>query len=136
MVDLLVYAVGYEARSRFVAEEVEATKRIALVFEQNHKFSFHENLSLAESRGDFLINEGLVEQRLAESVFKTIKELRDNSSASTSRICVGIDVSSMTRAMMSKALTCLLPFMEAKNLALRLFYAPAEYQDCTDRVIT
>lgn len=129
MNDLLIYAVGYEARSGFVAQNVETAKRIALVFDKNKTLSFEANRSLAESRDDLLISEGKIEGRLPIAVLKTLEGLRSRTLGSTSPMNVAIDVSSMTRAMMSKVLIGLVPLMEPRRLTLTLFYAPGEYQE-------
>lgn len=129
MIDLLVYIVGYEERSGFVANSnnIAAKARLALVFESYRECWFHRNLEAAHTRGDLLLAIEADRAHFLTAFEHAIRAAIPNISDVPSTI--GIDVSSMTRDLMSDLLRYLFDMMPAMNLNLVFLYSTAKYQE-------
>ena len=127
-VDLLVYTIGYEDRSGYIARSIVAGTRLGLVFPSHHVLSFDANLANARNRGDRTLELSSTGNVLGEVIWRHLSELRARSNNSA-RLVVGIDVSSMTRALMSEILREIAYEIEQQNIELCLLYATAAYHE-------
>jgi hypothetical protein len=130
MIDMLIYLVGYEQRSGYIAgnDKMEVGSRIGLVLRTHQKCWFDRNYSAAQNRNDRLIEIDDGEETLFKALGETIGDLRFRRET-PSRIKVGIDVSSMARELMSCLFRYLFENMDADNLHLIILYATAKYQE-------
>jgi hypothetical protein len=115
-----VYCIGFEARSRFLAERFDwlAERAIAIRYSDSQVLSFDENHRLALKRGYTVVSDlpGVLE----ENVQRTLRGVR----AKTGMASIAIDVSSMDRSLMARAmLTALNAIHEGE--VLYILYAPS-----------
>jgi hypothetical protein len=129
VLDLLIYVVGYEQRSGFIANGnlAPATSRVGLVFCSHHECSFTQNFSAAQVRGDELIDVGDGSVEFCTLISDAIERSRMGLGSRTS-LRVGLDVSSMTRVLMAHLIGLLFVKMGERQLSLTLLYATAKYQ--------
>ena len=130
MIDLLIYVVGYEERSGFIASsgETAARSKLALVYTSYQELWWERNFTAAEARGDRLLKIDVDPEAFVQEVQEAIAAVRSGSDV-TAPLEVGVDVSSMTRELMSLVLRCVFNNMNSLNLHLVLLYATAEYQE-------
>jgi hypothetical protein len=123
-IELLIYCVGYEARSAFIASRGRSSARIGLIFDSEHVLSFESNLAQAEARHDVLINTFDFDKSFSTLVTSEVQKLQQSHGAHAS-VRVTVDVSSMTRRLMANVLSELYSARQA--LAISVLYAPAVY---------
>ncbi|MEE4209678.1 MAG: hypothetical protein V2I43_10460 [Parvularcula sp.] len=119
--DLLIFAVGYETRARYVAEKLHRNSKLVLgyVFPAGHILGFDANMAFLSGAGGHMLHAGTsIEERLV-AVSKEI-DLR------SSRICV--DVSSLNRGAMSALLSELLDSDFFRGCQITVLYAPAIFE--------
>jgi hypothetical protein len=130
MIDLLIYVVGYEERSGFIAggNATTAKSRMGLVYTSYQQCSWEENYAAAQARGDRLVEIGANAPSLLEQIEEGIIKLRAGSEVDFP-LKVAIDVSSMTRELMFRLMRYMFDGMLKLNLQLVVLYATAEYQE-------
>ncbi|WP_417713722.1 hypothetical protein [Pseudophaeobacter arcticus] len=121
--DFLVYSVGYERRSRYVASQFskQANKILAFVFPDCHELSFDENLKYAQEIGAFPFYEHLDLRAVfseADSELNTLKGKR-----------ILVDVSSMSRTVLSVLLSQLLDDDFFAGADIAFVYAVAKFSE-------
>lgn len=121
--DFLIYSVGYELRSRYVASQYseQAGKILAFVFSDCHELSFDENLEYSKEIGALPFDE-LSDLRAVFS--KADPEL---DSLIGKRVLV--DVSSMSRTVLSVLLSQLLDDDFFIGADIALVYAVAKFSE-------
>lgn len=124
--DFLIYAVGYEARSRFVASRFakQAEHVIAFVFSECQELSFSENLAYASEVGAATFYNA---EQLGTQIRVTMKE--KTASLDGKRILV--DVSSMSRTVLSAVLAQLLDDDLYLGAEIAIVYAVADFSEPT-----
>lgn len=123
-VDLLVYCVGYEQRSRCVAESerVTASATLAIAYSVGRELSFVSNYSFATSMGSEIV--GDQSPAIIDALRRKIYLARSGSQA----IRIAVDVSAMDRGVMACVLAECYDQLRAGDV-LRLLYAPAKYRE-------
>jgi hypothetical protein len=118
--DLFVFAVGYEERSRFLAQKFRnrAKLTVGYVFEGGHILSFQSNLS-------FLKDVGGVEVRAGRAIGEALLVERDLQTMKGTR--VAIDVSSLNRGAMAELLSELLDSPYFFGCEITVLYAVAAF---------
>jgi len=120
-IDFLVFAVGYEKRSRYVFDcfSERAQTSFACVFEHGHELSFYENFENAQVKGAELFDE-------TSSLKSTIAEHHpDLEHLSGKKIL--LDVSSMSRSVLSRLLAEFLDDDFFRGAEIAIVYAVAEF---------
>lgn len=119
--------VGYETRSGFAVEKVQARKTMAVVADQHRQLSFAENLAKAEARKSALVSEGRLDE---EFLSKLDEGLGGDNSSDRSGMppVVALDVSSLSRKIMSFVLRHLHERANAGAIDLRLIYVEGGFQ--------
>lgn len=118
--DLLIFAVGYEARARFIAEKYQEKSNLILgyIFPEGHILSFDENRDFLDSVGGHALEVGnLIESRLIE-----LDESRDFAGC---KIC--LDVSSLNRSAMAELLSELLDSKYFSGADIEILYSVAKF---------
>src|SRR5579872_3134534 len=130
MIDLLIYVVGYEERSGYIAsgKKITVGSRVGLVFRSYQECWFDKNYFAAQARGDVLIEIDRDRTTQFTMLKQTIVCLRAEGEGNIP-LKIGVDVSSMTRELMSSLLRYLFDSMQPLNLRLVLLYATAKYQE-------
>jgi len=128
MIEFLIYVVGYEERSGYIASssKVLAESRVGLVFRSHPECWFDRNYSAACARGDLLIEIEANRENLPELVNQAI---RGKLGSHPKPVTVGIDFSSMTRELMSSLLKYFFARMHHDAIQLTFLYATAAYQE-------
>lgn len=124
--DLMIYSIGYEARSRFVAQRYAAScdKIFGFVFPSCHDLSFEDNLAFARDVGVVTFQDELaLEGTLRESY-------SDRSNLSEMKILV--DVSSMSRTVASAFISQLLDSEYFSGAEIAFVYATANFTEPGD----
>lgn len=121
--DFLIYSVGYEARSRHVVHQyVAQTNRVlAFVFPDSHELSFNENLEYANEIGALLFDTSSSVKETICSVEPDLDTLKDKR--------VLVDVSSMSRSVLSSLLSELLGSEFFFGAHIALVYAVAKFSE-------
>lgn len=116
--DFLVVVHGYEPRSADVARRVggSADRKIALAYDAPGLFAFDENGRLLRSMGFTLLPAEL------SSVQLIAAEIR--GAAADRHVEVGIDISSMSRALLAPLLIALENVSESVSFAVDFWYMP------------
>ncbi|MBE7184529.1 MAG: hypothetical protein INR68_09000 [Methylobacterium mesophilicum] len=118
-IDLLLYTIGYEARSSHIASAIHAEKRIAVVYEHDQVLAFERNLEAAKLRGDQLITQS--DAMLAGGLLlHTLRSCEPGAK-------IGVDVSSMDRTLMASILIQATDVMQQQELELQILYSPSSY---------
>lgn len=118
--DLLIFAVGYEARARHIAERYRQSAKTILgyVFPDGHLLSFdHNRQFLTECGGHELQSNVSIQNRL--------QGLDAGADFSGSKIC--LDVSSLNRGAMASLLAELLDSDFFKNAEITVLYSVAVF---------
>jgi hypothetical protein len=122
--DAFLACVGYEARSRFIAEVIrpEARRRVASIFSDRQVLSFDTNLSWYRSSGYELEehdDEGY--RAWVERVLARIFE----EAGWEPRICV--DISSLSRVRIAILVDSLFSFMSERSIEVDFLYSLASF---------
>lgn len=118
--DLLIFAVGYEARARYIASVryKKSTTILGYVFPEGHILSFDENLRFLEDVGGHVLSSGCsIESRLVE--------LGQGASYAGRKIC--IDVSSLNRGAMAALLAELMDSDLFAGAEIEILYSVAKF---------
>lgn len=115
--DLLIVALGYEARSSHVATvfSESAARKIALAFDSSTVLSYSENEGLLLGLGFELLP---MERDVGVQILEVL-----NSDATPGSV-VGVDISSLTRLQIAQLVDALL-HLPHENLRVVFLYAPA-----------
>lgn len=118
--DLLIFAIGYEARARHVAELYHRSAKTILgyVFPDGHILSFDANIRFLKECGGHELHSNL-------SIKSRLLSLDDQAHFAGSRIC--IDVSSLNRGAMASLLAELLDSDFFKNAEITVVYSVAVF---------
>ncbi len=118
--DLLIFAVGYEARARHVAERYCRCAKTILgyVFPDGHQLSFDNNLKFLKECGGHELQDGV-------SIKSRLQNLNARADFCGCKIC--IDVSSLNRGAMAFLLAELLDSEFFKNAEITVFYSVAVF---------
>ena len=117
-----VYCIGYETRSRFVAQEYSwsSNKTIAIEYTAGQVLSFDENKKLAEQKAFEIVSD---QNELVETAIgRTIVALRRKEGSAK----VAVDVSSMDRSLMSRVLLKVLDEL-ADGETMYVLYSPSAF---------
>lgn len=127
--DILVYAAGYESRSRYVAEKIKATKKIAIILPRvNANIGvYQENVEYAHMVSDAIIDhQDLTAEKIQSELSARLQEIKtDNLDVP---LTIALDVSSLPRETMAQLIIGLDCFSAYKAFTLRLIYTFGEYK--------
>lgn len=117
--DLLIFAVGYEARARYIAEKYASRSKAILgyQFPEGHILSFDDNKKFLSDAG------GL--QMVASETIEEILRKQGAESFRDRHIC--LDVSSLNRGTMSALMSELLESHFFSGCTVSILYAVAEF---------
>jgi hypothetical protein len=118
--DLLIFAVGYEARARHVTERYHANAEtvVGYVFPDGHALSFQENFEFLEKIGGHSL-QGY------QSVEECLKAINPGQSYSGAKIC--LDVSSLNRGAMAALISELLDSDFFDHAEITVLYSVAVF---------
>jgi len=124
--DGLIYAVGYESRSRYCASELqgEKTALLGLRFGDNEVVAFSANLEWATSRGEVAMAKSYASCQSEVGAWMT-RLSRERGTG----LRIGLDVSSLSRKLIAASLLAILSSIE--DVVVVLLYAPAKYEKPT-----
>lgn len=124
--DVLIFAIGYETRSRHVAEMLRGSCRSALgyIFPDYNELSFFDNLKFAENIDAKTFSDA---SKLSEalSYLKASSPERENLEGSK----IIVDVSSMSRTVLSEIISQLLDDSFFEGAHIGFVYAVAEFSE-------
>lgn len=122
--DMLIYSIGYEARSRHVAEFYRASpaNRIGINYRDNQILSYQQNRQIAASDGSSIIGDDNTQIR--DEIERTIRDIK----LSGKKVTAAVDVSSMNRTVMASVLLALYDLAEVGD-TIKLLYSPAKYTE-------
>jgi hypothetical protein len=126
--DGLIYAIGYEARSRFIASEFQDRFAMALGVRlgSQEECSFPSNLAWSSEQESVEIVLGQTETEVRDHVRSWLKLVHDKVSGR--RMLVGVDISSFPRVHLAAIVSELCIFgSEVSDVVAHFLYAPAEY---------
>ena len=120
---LFVYCVGFETRSRFIAESNSqlARRTLAVVYDEGRTLSFSDNMTFAEKMRFQTVDIGA--ENFTEKLGREIAIAKANAS-----LHVVVDVSSMNWAVMASVLVSVLDAMNNGD-TLNVLYAPSEFKE-------
>jgi hypothetical protein len=121
---ILVYAVGYEARSGHIAASLRSEKRIAVVFDNHPCLSYAANLAMARARGDALVDANALSEQFEPTLTSAVEAVRASDSGT---VRVVVDVSSMPRVAMAIVLLELMRRAVTLGVDVAVAYAVANY---------
>lgn len=118
--DLLIFAVGYEARARFIASErhQKSTLILGYVFSEGHIFSFDKNMKFLKDVGGHILESG-------SSIENCLAQIGEVESYSGRKIC--IDVSSLNRGAMAAIFAELLDSNFFAGAEIEVIYSVAKF---------
>lgn len=117
--DVLIYGLGFETRSTYVARRATASRIVALRLPRVNIHRYDENVRWAETRKHWIVNDY---REFAEDHLKT---LIDRSACPVSFI---FDISSVTRSIMAAVLLALHRHCRPED-SVSIIYAPAQYAE-------
>lgn len=114
---LLIVAVGYEERSRHVAEMLSGTsaRKIALAFQSDGVLSYDDNVRLVEDQGFEIIG---VDGRVTEHLSEVLDQLGPDDRH------IGVDISSFTKFHLAEIVDCLRSRPQMR-FSVDFLYSPA-----------
>jgi hypothetical protein len=119
---LFVYCIGFERRSRFLAERLDwsAELSIAIRYSESRVLSFEENNRIALNRGHGIVSDspGVLE----ECMQRKLREARSKVGVAS----IAIDVSSMDRSLMARAMVTALSAVHDGE-CVYILYAPSTF---------
>lgn len=121
--DLMIYSIGYEARSRYVAQRYapHCENVFGFIFPDCHELSFDENLDFARENGVVTFND---EHALEKTLRDTYPD-RDHFSGAK----ILVDVSSMSRTVVSAIVSRLLDSEYFDGAEIAFVYAVANFTE-------
>jgi hypothetical protein len=125
--DLLIFAVGYEARSRHVAQSLRDryVSAVGIRFDQHEVLSFDENLAWAQAQSNIAVVTGRSEYDVSTAV---TAQLDSSHAVESEDMHVLVDVSSFPRVHLAAIYSALLAFSsEAGPLTVEFVYAFSEF---------
>lgn len=125
--DAIVVAVGYERRSRFVAESLadRTQHRLASAFLAQQVESFDENMQWMEDHDFTVVSHS--DEEFSNWIGAQLLSLA--SSATDRDLTICIDVSSLSRKRLAGAVWSVLASGVLDHAAVEFAYAPAQYED-------
>jgi hypothetical protein len=125
-IDIIVFTVGYEKRSRHVFDcfSERSKEAFACVFENGRELSFDENLKNARAKGAILFDES--------TSLKSAIENQNPESRTLSGKKILVDVSSMSRTVLSSLLAEFLDDDFYAGVEFAIVYAVAEFTEPKD----
>lgn len=125
--DLLIYTVGFETRSRYIVEKIADKQNFcaaALVYEGIKNSSFEKNLALFRKRGhsEFGCKREDIDNGIDIAINCARKKTEKNG------ICIAVDISALDRRVMSLILLALCQRLKLED-TLRVLYTPAKYNN-------
>ena len=122
--ELLIFAIGYETRSRYIAESLAGRFKFAFayVFSDHNELSFSDNLRFANDIGAETFSDA---SKLSQSLSALPFLPREKVTFDGARIIV--DVSSMSRTVLSQIISQLLDDEIFEGAHIGFVYAAAEY---------
>jgi hypothetical protein len=122
--DLLIYCIGYEARSRHIAEIYRdcPITRIAIYYDDNKVLSYRQNHQLAEGSGATIV--ACDPAAIRREIEKAVGNIRCGGK----QVRAAVDVSSMNRSVMASVILTLYDLVDV-NDTIQLLYSPAKYSD-------
>jgi hypothetical protein len=132
--DLLICAVGFEARAIHFARTFQATYRkgIALAFSERKVLHFGDNLMWYQ-QAEFEIHEFNGELRGAEIITNALKIARDGQNDNLERRVL-VDISSMSRPMVADIVTWFSQISICQQLDVAFIYCPSKYVELGDQI--
>lgn len=124
--DLLVFAIGYELRSRFVPTQIisRCNAGVGIRFGSHEEASFASNLEWAESQPGVAVVMACDEV----SARRELRTALDTAfGTGDAPIRIAVDASSLSRFLIALTLTELLERSRSRELDVRLLYAPAAF---------
>jgi len=121
--DLMIYSIGYETRSRYVAQRYarHCENVFGFIFADCHELSFDDNLDFARETGVVMFHD-------ARALEKTLREKfpgRDHLSGAK----ILVDVSSMSRTVVSAIVSQLLDSEFFSGAEIAFVYAVANFTE-------
>ncbi|WP_441280809.1 hypothetical protein [Tardiphaga sp. 862_B3_N1_1] len=119
---IFIYCVGYETRSRFLAEQYSTRPEltVAIEYTEGRVLSFNENRHLAELRGFTIVTD--VIGNIEAQISKKLAQIRSDGQ----RGDIAVDVSSMDRSLMSRIILFVLDSLR-EGETLTLLYCPSKF---------
>lgn len=123
--DVLICALGYESRARFVAEKYgsRARERISIAFDSKDIYDYRLNEKIFQKLDFFCLrfDIDLIEKTLMEML---VSIWNDKTEAD---LAVCVDISSMSRPMLAKIIWLLSTLVGSLKINVTFLYAPALY---------
>lgn len=122
--DLLIYSVGYETRSSFIArhESFSGVHGAAIVYRDRQQIAFSENLAACRTQRHIEWSDAGDE--LAEALSRELARLRRNHA----QLHISVDVSAMDRGLMARVILGILDELGPKD-RLDVLYAPSAFSN-------
>jgi len=119
--DLLIFAVGYEARARHIAERYYANAEtvVGYVFPDGHTLSFQDNFDFLKNIGGHILDRD-------RSVEECLNSINPGQSYSGAKIC--LDVSSLNRGAMAALISELLDSDFFEHAQITILYSVAVFE--------
>lgn len=121
--DLMIYSIGYEARSRYVAQRYASSCEnvFGFIFPDCHELSFEDNLAFAREAGVVTFND----QHALEKTLREAFPGKDHLSGAK----ILVDVSSMSRTVVSAIVSQLLDSEFFSGAEIAFVYAVANFTE-------
>lgn len=120
--------LGYEHRARAIAEALEEAPHLAACgFDDHREISYEDNRTWFSEHGYDVDEPG--DENFGEWLRDWLSDRLAASASPSSRTRVAVDISSMTRDRIARALEVALELGERFPLHVDFLYAPAEYHD-------
>ncbi|MBA9071521.1 hypothetical protein FHR71_005302 [Methylobacterium sp. RAS18] len=119
----LIFAIGFETRSRYVFErsQLESHLSLAIKYSVGQVLSYESNLELALKRGVNIVDD--TNAHINVEICKLISKARVGHSS----INIGIDVSAMNRSIMAEVLSCVYGCVDPSD-SFTVLYTPALFR--------
>lgn len=133
--DILLCAVGFEARASFVAKTRQGTykKGIAFAFTERRVLNFKDNYAWFEQNGFTIVD--------FEATFDGLKVLGPAIEAAQSRppgitLSILVDISSMSRPLIASVISWLSFYAEDQPIFVNFAYCPSAYVELGNQLWT
>ncbi len=126
----LIYTIGYEARSRFVASALRSnssTPTLACPVNRRRTLSFESNLAWAVAQGFTIVEQ--TESSLAAGFRAITTHLAECDRDRDGRLRVVVDVSSMSRVRLASVLSAIARVCAFGPVTVRFLYAPVAFSE-------
>jgi hypothetical protein len=123
--DLFIAAIGYETRSRFLAERglVKARRRVAIGFEDRNVLKYSGNLKFYREAA-FEVLEQVSDTEFTSVLLSMLMQLSSGPHANV-KVCV--DISSLTRYRLAQILWVVRNLESKQEICIEFIYASARY---------